>query len=82
MCLDAFVPENGESLSATASQPVKDAVAAALIALPQSRPSSFTRGENGQSGAAKGLADPLMHLWRIHVVRESRLVLKRFSEDQ
>ena len=43
VCLDAFVPENGESLSATASQPVKDAVAAALIALPQSRPSSFTR---------------------------------------
>jgi pimeloyl-ACP methyl ester carboxylesterase len=28
--LDAFVPENGESLSATASQPTKDAVAAAV----------------------------------------------------
>jgi pimeloyl-ACP methyl ester carboxylesterase len=28
--LDAFVPENGESLAATASQPVKDAIAAAL----------------------------------------------------
>ncbi len=27
--LDAFVPENGESLAATASQPVKDAIAAA-----------------------------------------------------
>jgi len=38
--------------------------------------------ENGQSGAAKGLADPLMHLWRIHVVRESRFVLKRLGEDQ
>jgi len=28
--LDAFVPENGESLGGTASQPVKDAIAAAL----------------------------------------------------
>ena len=28
--LDAFVPENGESLGAGASQPVKDAIAAAL----------------------------------------------------
>jgi pimeloyl-ACP methyl ester carboxylesterase len=28
--LDAFVPENGESLAGTASQPVKDAIAAAL----------------------------------------------------
>ena len=52
------------------------------IALPQSRPSSSRARENGQSGAAKGLADPLMHLWRIHVVRESRLILKRFGEDR
>ena len=41
----------------------------------------LTRATNGKSGAAKGLADPLMHLWRIHVVRESGLVFKRFVEN-
>jgi hypothetical protein len=33
-------------------------------------------------GAAKGLADPFMHLWRIHVAREIRLVRKRFGENR
>ena len=51
---------------------------------PASEPSIFihARGRMGSQVAAKGLADPLMYLWRIHVVRETRLVLKRFCEDQ
>jgi hypothetical protein len=42
---------------------------------------SRARG-NGQSSAAKGLADPLIRLRRIHVVGESRLVLERFGENR